>query len=83
MNRRDLLTGLLGAAGGLVLPYDPRRIYSTPSVGVAGGLYDPHACYREFWERIKRDHEAIMAARVAAIWELHGPTVRMSHSWSL
>lgn len=39
MNRRQLLAGLLGATGGLVLPYEPKRIYSTPSPGVGGPLY--------------------------------------------
>lgn len=31
MNRRAFLTGMISTASGLVLPYEPKRIYSFPS----------------------------------------------------
>lgn len=40
MNRRALLSGLLGATGGLVLPWEPRRVYSFGErVGVSDSDY--------------------------------------------
>ena len=35
MNRRTFLAGALTTAAGLILPYEPKRIYSFPSKGFA------------------------------------------------